>query len=33
MQFEVYAGQGGTGRDGGEVPEGEGADQGELARV
>jgi hypothetical protein len=28
MQYEVYAGQGGTGRDGGEVPQGEGADQG-----
>ncbi|KAL7410482.1 hypothetical protein BDY24DRAFT_354951 [Mrakia frigida] len=27
MQFEVYAGQGGTGTNGGEVPVGEGADQ------
>ena len=30
MQFEVYAGQGGTGTNGGEVPMGEGADQSEC---
>lgn len=29
QQFEVYAGQGGTGLNGGEVPGGEGADQSE----